>query len=194
MATFTSGPNTNDTFDADYIEENGSCQATNTYRWGFSFLLLFISAFLTVLWALGMHIMWLDAYFGSYYEQAQRSMGIHRDVLDFASAMIKDMGDEIPPEHVSEKGLVRRRKKALNGGKVPRLDPINGNRDETSVLPRTRAEDLRDWLNRRRWGRIVRRCKWLLLVLLVVAVGMACVMVPLMTNNRPACSVFGCHA
>jgi hypothetical protein len=78
--------------------------------------------YLTVLWVLEMHIMWLDAYFESHYDRANQSMGIHRAALGFASAIIKEMGNEVPSEHVSEKGLLLRRRKALNGGKVPRLN------------------------------------------------------------------------
>lgn len=147
---FSSGPNINPAFDAVYLENNGSCQSTNNERWGFSYLLLFGSVPLTVVWGLGMHIMWLDVYFESYYDRAHRSMGTHRAALDFASAIIKDMGDESPPESTSEKELVILRRKALNGGKVPRLNPTNTNRDDNSGRPRTRAEELRQYLKRRR--------------------------------------------
>jgi hypothetical protein len=162
---FTSGSNTNDSYDAAYLEANGSCQSINSYRWGFSFLFLFISILLTVLWAIGMHIMWLDAYFGSHYDRKHRSMGTHRAALDFASAIIKDMGDEIPPEHISEREIMLRRRKALNGGRVPQLDPASFSGDDNNARLQTRAEELRDWLNRRWWGRILRRFGWILILL-----------------------------
>ena len=146
---FTTQRTGNETFDTTYIQENGSCQSTNTYRWGFSFLLLWISMLLTAIWTLGMHILWLDAYFGSHYDCIHRTMGTHRAVLDFASAMIKDMGSEAPPEHLSEEQLIRRRKKALNGGKIPCL---NISRHDDSRGPQTRSKALADRVKRRRWG------------------------------------------
>jgi hypothetical protein len=146
---FTTQRNGNKTFDTMYIQENGSCQSTNTYRWGFSFLLLWISMLLTAIWTLGMHILWLGAYFGSHYDCAHRSTGTHGAALDFASAMIKDMGGEAPPEHLSEEELIRRRKKALNGGKIPRL---NISPDDNGEEPQTRTKALGNMLKRRRWG------------------------------------------
>ncbi len=94
--------------------------------------------------------MWLDAYLASHYDRARRSMGTHRAALDFASAMIKDMGDEVPPENASEKELVLRRRKALNGGKVPRLNPAHANGSGIVEKQRTRAAELHEWLERRR--------------------------------------------
>jgi hypothetical protein len=82
--------------------------------------------YLTVLWALEMHIMWLDSYFESHYDHANQSMAIHRATLDFASTIIKEMGNEVPSKDVSEKGLLLWRRKALNGGKVPRLNCFAG--------------------------------------------------------------------
>jgi hypothetical protein len=101
--------------DAAYVEENGSCQSTNTYRWGLFFLLLFLAVLLTAPWALGMQVIWLDAYFESHYDRANRCMGIYRAAIDFASALVKDMGDEVPTESVSGKELILPKRKALNG-------------------------------------------------------------------------------
>jgi hypothetical protein len=85
--------------------------------------------------------MWLDAYFESHYDRANRSMGIHRAALDFASAVIRDMGDEVPSEDISEKELLLWRRKALNGGKVPRLNFFAANGHNDIQQPRTRAEE-----------------------------------------------------
>jgi hypothetical protein len=85
-----------------------------------------------------MHTKWLDAYFESHDDRANRSMWIHRAALDFASPIIKDMGTEVPSEDVSEKGLLLRRRKALNGGKVPRLNRFAANGYDDIQQPRTR--------------------------------------------------------
>jgi hypothetical protein len=180
----TSGPNTNDSYDAAYLEANGSCQSINSYRWGFSFLFLFISILLTVLWAVGMHIMWLDAYFESHHDRNHRSMGTHRAAIDFALAIIKDMGCEIPPEHVSEKELVLRRRKALNGGKVPRLNPASIHREDDNAKLQTRAEELLEWLFRRRWARILKRCMWVWIMLLPLGVVAAIGFFVMHSNNH----------
>lgn len=44
----------NNTYFMDYISTHGSCQQENTYKWGFSYLLLFIVTLLTTIWAIGM--------------------------------------------------------------------------------------------------------------------------------------------
>jgi hypothetical protein len=56
--------------------------------------------------------------------------------LDFATAIIKDMGDEIPPENISEEELVRRRTKALNVGKIPSLSSTSARSNGDSAGPR----------------------------------------------------------
>ena len=174
---FTTESNKNDTFDAVYLEEHGTCQSMNDYRWGFSFLLLFISVLLSVLWVLGMHIMWLDAYFASHYDYAHRSMGTHRAALDFVSAMIKDMGDEAPSEDLSEKELIRRRKKAFNGGNIPCLNSISATGGEGVQKPKTRTEELRGWLNHRKWGRTLREFKSSVITLLIFGIGVVIAMI-----------------
>jgi hypothetical protein len=111
-----------------------------------------------------MHFMWLDAHLASHYDRARRSMGTHRAALDFASAIIKDMGGEVPPENASEKELVLRRRKALNGRKVPRRNLANANGSGIVEQQRTRAEKLREWLKRRRRGRVLSTYKWPLIM------------------------------
>ncbi len=157
---------------------------TNNHRLRFPFLFLFIVVLLTIFWAIGMHIRWL---------RLHRSMGTHRAAPDFASAIIKDTGHEPPSPNVSEKELVLRRGKALNGGKDPRLDPRGLDGDYDSGPLRTRAEELREYLNRRTWGRILRKCKWPLITITALSVAVAIAMVPLFTAGRPDCSIFGCR-
>lgn len=163
------------------MEENGSCQSTNTYGWGFYFLLLFLAVLLTALWALGMRVLWLDEYFESHYDCANRYMGIHRAAIDFASALVKDMGDELPTESVSEKELILRKTKALNGGKIPRLDAFSANGHENTGEPSSWAAEFRDWLKRRWWGRAPIKFKWQLIILLGTAVIAAIAMVLLLS-------------
>lgn len=94
-------------------------------------------------------------------------MGTHRAALDFAAAIMKDMGDQVPSESLSEREIVRRRRKAVNGGMIPRLDPTGASR-EPGVM-RTRDTALGDWL----YGREMRYCdqKKSVFVLLVFSVG-----------------------
>jgi hypothetical protein len=189
---FLSGADTNDIMDDAYIEANGSCQPTKSYRWGFSFLLLWISVLLTALWAFGMHVMWLDAYFECHSDRAHRYMGTHRAALDFASAIIKDMGNEAPPENASEKELVTHRKKALNGGEIPRLYPTSSHGDAIADPVRTRAGALHDWLDRRRWGRVLRRYKWPLIVFVAFGVALF-IFLTTWTFGRWSCVIYRCR-
>ncbi|CAI6334661.1 unnamed protein product [Periconia digitata] len=50
-----------DTYDLEYVTSLGTCQATKTYRWGFSFLLLYIMLCLLLVWTLAMMGIWLYA-------------------------------------------------------------------------------------------------------------------------------------
>lgn len=165
----------NETFDTSAIDANGSCQQASgqpTYKWGFSFLLLFTTCLLTFVWAMGMYAIWLDAYFHSRFDSAHHNMGNLRAALDFAAAIRKDMGEEAS-EELSNRQLEQHVKRALHGGRIGYdvLDP--------EKVPLTRAQELAIWLDRRDWGRGLKRRRvrffsiGVVLVLVVVVVPLA---------------------
>ncbi|KAL9105657.1 MAG: hypothetical protein Q9227_009206 [Pyrenula ochraceoflavens] len=84
----------NQTYSYNYVKLNGICNQESTYKWGFSFLLLFIFAIIQTIWVIGMYVLWLDAHLASRFVRAGRDMGTHRAALDFSKAMRKDMGEE----------------------------------------------------------------------------------------------------
>lgn len=131
--------NLNTTYDWQYISRNGNCSQQQTYKWGFSFLLLFIFCLCQAIWFLGMYILYMDAYMESRFERAGRNMGTHRAALDFSKAMRKDMGEDATEEHVGETELRRRVRRKLNGG-VIQLEML-----DHKSLPVSRAEDFRIW-------------------------------------------------
>ncbi|KAK0724608.1 hypothetical protein B0H67DRAFT_568303 [Lasiosphaeris hirsuta] len=50
------------TYSLDYVRANGSCQPLGTYKWGFSFVQLFIVLIILLLWTVGTCTMWLKAH------------------------------------------------------------------------------------------------------------------------------------
>lgn len=128
----------NETYDLTYIKANGACQQQQTYKWGFSFLLLFIFCVIQTVWSFGMYVMYMDAYMESRFERAGRDMGTHRAALDFAKAIRKDMGEEAT-EELGDGELRRRVRRKLNGG-VIQMEML-----DHGALPVSRSEDLKIW-------------------------------------------------
>ncbi|KAL9618970.1 MAG: hypothetical protein Q9160_006364 [Pyrenula sp. 1 TL-2023] len=126
----------NTTYSPRDIGKAGICTPNETYKWGFSFLLLFIFCVMQLFWFLGMNIMWLDAHLASRFNRAGRDIGIHRAALDFANAMKKDMGEDVA-ECVGNAEIRRRMLRRLNGGSLfmAMSDP--------STLPMSRGYDFK---------------------------------------------------
>ncbi len=103
-------------------------------------------------------------------------MGNLRAALDFAAAIRKDMGEEAL-EELSNRQLEKRVKRALHGGRI-RYDML-----DPEKVPLTRAQELAIWLDRRAWGRLVKKRKvWFLsigivLVLVIVVVPVVVTMI-----------------
>lgn len=118
-------------------------------------------------------------------------MGTYRASLDYLSALIKDLDSDVPPENMSEKELILRRRRALNGGKISCLDPTRANGDD-GVKLRPRAEELRRYLKRRRWGRVLRTCKLPLDLFAAIAAALVMIMVPAPIAHHILCAIVGC--
>ena len=67
----------------------GSCQQQGLvkYKWGFSFLLLYVFVITFLVWTIGMWTFYLDSWLHSRLDVSQRQMGVERAVLDLSKAM-----------------------------------------------------------------------------------------------------------
>ena len=128
----------NQTYNYTYLQTAGVCNQETTYKWGFSFLLLFTFCVIQTIWCFGQYVLWMDAHMSSRFVRAGRDMGTHRAALDFSKAMRKDMGEEAT-EILGDAELRRRVRRKLNGGviQMDMLDP--------GTLPLSRSEDFRVW-------------------------------------------------
>lgn len=79
------------TYNLTQFNERGSCQQLGLvkYKWGFSFLLLYIFVATWLAWTIGMYAFYLDTYFNSRLDIVGRRMGIERAVVDISEAMQK---------------------------------------------------------------------------------------------------------
>lgn len=142
----------NTTYTYADVQTNGQCvQAIPPgYSWGFSFILLFVTALLTTIWSFGMYIMWLDAHLHSRYDRAGRRMGPYRAALDLAKALRKDMGEDAA-EHLSNSEIKHLLERGMNGHMIgyELLDlPGSGEKE----LPLTRWETIKLWHRFHGWG------------------------------------------
>lgn len=109
----------NKTYSIAYVEENGSCQNTGDYQWGFSFLQLLVSLILLIMWTIGIYILWLRAHFTQKLRgrESCQTSGEHKAVLELAVAMQQEL--DIQQVNVSlliERQLDDRVDKELKGG------------------------------------------------------------------------------
>lgn len=106
------------TYGIERINELGRCQQSNTsYKWGFSFLILFTVLLLFAVWCVGMYALWMDAFLHSRVDNAGRHIGLQRAVLDLAHVMRNDIGDDLP-EMASNNQLNEKVRKDLKGGRI----------------------------------------------------------------------------
>jgi hypothetical protein len=67
----------------------GSCQQQGLvkYKWGFSFLLLYVFVISFLVWTIGMWAFYLESWLHSCLDVSQRRMGLERAVLDLSKSM-----------------------------------------------------------------------------------------------------------
>ncbi|KAK5059893.1 hypothetical protein LTR84_009776 [Exophiala bonariae] len=106
------------TFTLEELNQRGQCQQSNTsYKWGFSFLILFSVLVGFVVWCVGMYVLWVDAFLNSRVDNAGRHIGLQRAVLDLASVMKNDIGDNLS-EMASNNHLNKKVRNDLKGGRI----------------------------------------------------------------------------
>lgn len=91
-----------------YLQQNGYCKPVeNHYKWGFSYLLLFIMAVLTYTWAVILVALQLYVDKKGRLTRARHGLGLYRAVLDLSWAIRGELGEESQflPNEMLEKRL-----------------------------------------------------------------------------------------
>jgi hypothetical protein len=142
------------------MDQLGTCQQTATYKWGFSFLLLFIVLIFFLVWILGTYVLWLDAYLNSRLDIIKRDMGLYRAALDISTMIQSDLDilvDQLTPNYMIQK--------QIKGNKNARI----GLQHPNDALPlKTRRMDFQAWFKASGYSRWTPR--FTLAVLLVAII------------------------
>jgi hypothetical protein len=181
----------NRTYDIPYIKANGLCQQQNTYRWGFSFLLLFIALLLSTLWALGLWAMWLDAYWNSKIDAArERDMGSWRAAMDLAEGISASLNGKIScgqdtigdvlgqTKNLGDSEIRRRVRQESGRGWIGYMNLVG---PDNVIM--TRSTRLRRWLEMRAWGRWLLRWRGWVIAGVVLATFLLTVVYPLAASG-----------
>jgi hypothetical protein len=78
-------------FDSAAIERNGTCQAEPSYKWGFSFLTLFITTALLLVWGIASYLIWLESYLALQYFGHENIGGEYKAILKIAALLRDDL-------------------------------------------------------------------------------------------------------
>ncbi|KAK4464984.1 hypothetical protein QBC42DRAFT_262282 [Cladorrhinum samala] len=104
--------------DLDYVLANGVCQpSTDRYKWGFSYIQLFVLNILLILWTLGTCLMWACA----VLEREVETPGQWKSVLHLAKTMAEQLGcieRGIDPNELENRELDRIVDEELERGRV----------------------------------------------------------------------------
>lgn len=131
-------PDTNRTLSVEDLNRLGNCQQTATYKWGFSFLLLFIFLIFFMVWVLGTYVLWLDVYLNSRLDIVKRNMGMYRAALDISSVIQSDLDGDI--DAMTPNSVLQSRLKAdKQGGRIG-LQSL-----DTALPPNTRMMSVHEW-------------------------------------------------
>jgi hypothetical protein len=131
-------PGTNSILSIEDINRMGNCQQTAKYRWGFSFLLLFMVLILFIVWMLGTYVLRLDTSLNPSLDIVKGDKGIYRAALDILSLIQNDLDKEVDvltPNSV----LKKRIREGKNGGRID-FQSVND-----VPLPHTRFMKFQIW-------------------------------------------------
>jgi hypothetical protein len=126
-------------YDFNYILENSSCQPTETYQWGFSYIFLFMVSIFNFIWSCIMVGMWFDTSRASKIYKSGRRPGLLLSVLELSRVIREELGDAV--DQMSEEDL--RKSLTASGGHL--LVPQNEVR-----VARTRVDEA-ELNSRRKW-------------------------------------------
>lgn len=106
-----------DVYNTSYLLEHGSCQPSETYQWGFSYIFLFMVSIFNFIWTCIMIGMWLDTRLSSRMYKSGRRPGLLRSIMDYSAAVRQELGTEA--EYLEEDDLRRRLKQSGGSLIVP---------------------------------------------------------------------------
>lgn len=81
-------------YTAEWMHSHSSCQTSETYQWGFSYIFLFMVSIFNFIWSCIMVGMWFDTTRGSRMYKSGRRPGLLRSVLDISGAIRDEIGEE----------------------------------------------------------------------------------------------------
>ncbi|KAF2434612.1 hypothetical protein EJ08DRAFT_627574 [Tothia fuscella] len=146
--------NSGEIFKKQYIDENGVCQPTVTYKWGFSFLILFVCLVCLIVWTIGTYILWLKAHLALRAKGDTGVAGEYKAIIELSEAMTISLRSyREKPETLHEKQIRKIIRKDLSGGTMMYHAPL-------------RTEPYSFWAGFKRWGK---RDKWWILALAINA-------------------------
>ncbi|KAH7132172.1 hypothetical protein B0J11DRAFT_520999 [Dendryphion nanum] len=133
---FTNQARQGDVFSVPYILSHGSCNPTDTYQWGFSYIFLFMVSIFNFVWSCIMVGMWFDTTRASRMYKSGRRPGLLRSILDISAAMREELGHDA---EILEESDLRRKLRESNGAlivpkkelKVTRTSTDGGSRRRT---------------------------------------------------------------
>ncbi|KAF2641832.1 hypothetical protein P280DRAFT_541295 [Massarina eburnea CBS 473.64] len=139
----------NQTYNRTYVNNNGSCQTTQGYEWGFSFIHLFLVTIYLLIWTIGIWILYLKEQDILRQRKLINISGEYKAVLELAEAMndgFKGLRRE-NTNKLQETELRHGIHKELNGGSISYQAPLL-------------TYDHSTWFEHEKW--------WLLITLLAV--------------------------
>jgi len=117
MRMFPAGSNT--MYPIQYVEQNGSCQQQNTYQWGFSFLQVFITSILLLVWSCGTYLMWLGSTITLARHNDDEVPTKYKAALTFVAALYSQLGGfGKEPASLTNQQLETAIKNELVGGSI----------------------------------------------------------------------------
>lgn len=145
-------------YDLTQFNDHGSCQQQNKvrYKWGFSFLLLYVFVTTWLIWTIVMYALYLDSYLHSRLDTMQRNMGIERAVFDLSLAMQKKIDAESVELHGNHQ-----LEHLTRGGYMSYKDLL------LDSLPPTRWGQIRRWWRDFRFRPWARAERWWLAAMLL---------------------------
>jgi hypothetical protein len=106
----------------------GKCQPDGSYRWGFSFVLLFICQLLLLLWTTGTYTMWLKARLSMRHHRDNYIAGEYTALLGLAAALNHDFEKQGEDTNLLKERQIRIKiKKVLKGGSMMCHSPLRDN-------------------------------------------------------------------
>jgi hypothetical protein len=112
----------NVTYSRDYMINYGSCapESPTSYKWGFSFLALWIFTPVSAVWAIGIDALWLDAYLHSRLDRqpvSKRVTGSYKVALNLAKAINQNSGETVA-DTLTNSALKEKIRRDVDGGKL----------------------------------------------------------------------------